>query len=94
MPTHARRHIEARGGYERIAALQTVVYSRGTYSEPGYTGSGNAFMARQRPYLKVVGNPEQPGGFMEGYDGSSWEWFRDPGIVIRTVGAAAGASRT
>lgn len=88
-----RRHIEARGGYDRIKALDSVVFSDGFYSEPGYTGSGDAFMAVARPFFKVVGNPEKPGGYMEGYDGAAWEWFRDPGIVIRTVGAASGATR-
>jgi hypothetical protein len=29
----------------------------------------------------------------EGYDGSAWEYYGDPGIVIRTVGAAAAAAR-
>ncbi len=87
------RHIDARGGYERIQAIQTLVHSGGLYKEPGYTGSGDAFMAFRRPNLKVVGNPEKPDGYMEGWDGSAWEWFQDPGIVIRTVGAASGATR-
>ena len=87
------RHVEARGGSDRLQAIETLVYSGGLYKEPGYTGSGNAFMAFRRPYFKVVGNPEEPGGFMEGWDGSAWEWFKEPGIVIRTVGAASGAAR-
>src|SRR5581483_4998504 len=29
----------------------------------------------------------------EGYDGSAWEYYGDPGVVIRTVGAAAAAAR-
>jgi hypothetical protein len=87
------RHAEARGGYEKIRAIQTLVHSEGTYREPGYEGSGNAFMAHARPYFKRVGNPESPGGFSEGYDGSTWEWYRDPGVVVRTVGEAAAAGR-
>ena len=87
------RHIEARGGYDRIQAIQTMVFEDGVYSEPGYVGSGDAFMAFRRPYFKVVGHPERPAGFMEGWDGSAWEWFEDPGITIRTVGAASGATR-
>jgi len=88
-----RRYVEARGGLEAIRAIETLVYSGGLYREGGTEGSGDAFMAFARPYFRVVGNPESPGGFMEGYDGAAWEWLADPGIVVRTVGAAAGATR-
>ena len=87
------RHIDARGGYERIKAIQTMIFSRGLYEESDYKGSGNAFMAFKRPYFKVVGNPEERSGFSEGYDGAAWEWFEEPGVVIRTVGPASGAAR-
>lgn len=90
-------HIAARGGHEALAAIETLVHSQGLYREPGYEGSGEAFMAHARPYFKVVGNPETAGadlgGFMEGYDGAAWEWLAEPGVVIRTVGEAAAASR-
>lgn len=88
-----QRHLTARGGAEAMRAIRSLVYSRGVYREGDYTGSGKAFMAFQRPYLRVVGNPESPGNFLEGYDGAAWEWYADPGIVVRTVGAAAGATR-
>jgi Tetratricopeptide repeat len=89
-----RRYIEARGGLERIRAIQTVVYSGGTYSESEYTGSGDAFMAFRRPYFRVVGDPSNPATtFTEGYDGAAWEWYGGVGVVVRTVGAAAGAAR-
>ena len=87
------KHLEARGGAEALAAIEAVVFSEGLYREPGYEGSGQAFMALARPYLKVVGDPESPRDFMEGYDGAAWEWFADPGVVIRTVGEASAASR-
>ena len=87
------RHVEARGGYARIRVIRTLVHSQGTYREPTFEAPGNAFMAHARPYLKVVGNPENPGGFSEGYDGATWEWYREPGVVVRTVGAAAAAGR-
>lgn len=87
------RHAEARGGYENIRAIRTLVHSRGTYREPGFEGSGKAFMAHARPYFKRVGDPDNPGSFSEGYDGSTWEWYRDPGAVVRTVGDAAEAGR-
>jgi hypothetical protein len=88
------RHLEARGGAQRLAALKTVVYRNGTYHEGSYTGSGHAFMAMARPYFKIVGDPtDTSADFREGYDGSAWEWYRSPGIVVRTVGAANAASR-
>ena len=30
---------------------------------------------------------------MEGYDGAAWEWYADPGIVVRTVGEPSKAIR-
>lgn len=88
------RHLEARGGAARLAALKTVVYRNGTYHEGSYTGSGRAFMAMARPYFKIVGDPADTSAeFREGYDGSAWEWYRSPGIVVRTVGAANAAIR-
>jgi len=88
------RHIAARGGYERIKALRTVVFSGGKYREGDYAGSGKAFMALMRPSYKVVSNPEEPtADFREGWDGSAWEWYADPGFVVRTVGPASAAMR-
>jgi tetratricopeptide (TPR) repeat protein len=46
-----------------------------------------------RPYYKVVGHPGRNPEFLEGYDGAAWEWYADPGITLRTVGAASEASR-
>jgi len=88
------RHLQARGGAERLKSIRSVVYRRGTYREPGFNGSGNAFMAMARPFYKIVGDPgDSTSAFREGYDGSAWEWYRDPGIVVRTVGAANAAIR-
>lgn len=86
------RHIDARGGRDALAAVDTVVYSRGRYREGSYE-SESAFMALARPYLKAVGNPEEAADLREGYDGSTWEWYAAPGVVLRTVGAAAAAGR-
>lgn len=87
------RPIEARGGYEAIEAIHSLVYSEGRYSEPGFTGSGRSVMMLMRPYYKLVGHPERDPRFLEGYNGAAWEWFSDPGIVIRTVGPASEALR-
>jgi tetratricopeptide (TPR) repeat protein len=88
------RHLEARGGAARLKAMTTVVYRNGTYREGSYSGSGRAFMAMARPYYKIVGDPaDSTSSFREGYDGSAWEWFKAPGFVVRTVGAANAAIR-
>jgi hypothetical protein len=88
------RHLEARGGAQRLLALKTVVYRNGTYHEGGYTSPGNAFMAMARPYFKIVGDPaDTAADYREGYDGGAWEWYRSPGFVVRTVGAANAAIR-
>ncbi len=86
------RYIEAIGGYNNIKALRNLVYSGGTYQEGNYKIS-HATMSLARPYYKLVGNKDEPGAFMEGYDGAAWEWFEDPGVVIRTVGPASEAIR-
>lgn len=88
------RNLKARGGYEALKAIKTLVYSKGTYHEDDFTGSGNSSMAFMRPYFRVVGDPASSNPYiMEGYDGSSWEWYADPGVTVRTVGAASGATR-
>lgn len=88
------RHVAARGGADRIRNVRTLVFRGGTYREGDYVGKGTAFMAFARPYYRVVGNPEDPNvEIMEGYDGSPWEYYADPGILVRTVGHAAGAAR-
>jgi tetratricopeptide (TPR) repeat protein len=86
------QYIAARGGRAAIAALKSIVI-RGEYRE-GDSVSATATMALQRPYYKLVGDPDQKAiDFAEGYDGSAWEYYGDPGIVLRTVGAASAAGR-
>lgn len=47
-----------------------------------------------RPFYKLVGDQLQRSTeFEEGYDGSAWEFYGDPGIVLRTVGPASAAAR-
>lgn len=86
------RHIVALGGREKIDAVHSVVqhleYREGSFVIP------NAFIARMRPYYKTIGDPkDKTVDINEGYDGSAWEYYADPGVVIRTVGAAAAAAR-
>lgn len=89
------RHIEARGGETALRNIRSVVFSKGLYQEGDFSTDGKASMMLMRPYYKLVGlvDPEDNPGFLEGYDGAAWEWFKDPGLVVRTVGAASAASR-
>lgn len=87
------RHIEARGGEAALRAIQSLVFDKGVYSEPGYTSDGGAVMMLRRPNLKLVGHPERRPDFLEGFDGSAWEWYEDPGLTLRTVGPASAAGR-
>lgn len=86
------RYVAARGGAEKMKAIRNIIY-RGVYTEGAHT-SPHAAMSLMRPYYKLVGDAEHPNPeFAEGYDGSAWEFYADPGIVIRTVGAASAAGR-
>jgi hypothetical protein len=85
-------HIQALGGRQKLDAVRSVV-TRGEYREGSFAIPG-AFMARMRPYYKTICDPrEELGDVCEGYDGSAWEWYKDPGVVLRTVGPAAAAAR-
>lgn len=85
------RYVTAIGGRKRLDAIQNMTI-RGTYREHGQ--SSPAVLARMRPFYKLVGDPSHRSpDFEEGYDGSAWEFYGDPGITLRTVGAAAAAAR-
>jgi tetratricopeptide (TPR) repeat protein len=94
-----QRHIQALGGIEKIHALHSLVI-HGIYHEPGEIRSSGpplipgAYQAFMRPYYEVIGDPaDKNPDIREGFDGSAWEYYGDPGIVVRTVGAAAAATR-
>ncbi len=85
-------YTDAIGGAEKIRQMNTLV-SRGEYREGEHVFIGAA-LAKMRPYYKLVGDPAHPDAdFSEGYDGSAWEYYKDPGVVLRTVGKAAAATR-
>lgn len=92
------RHVEALGGAERIHALQSLII-RGMHHEGGVIPPdmplrARNYMAFLRPYYGVIGDPAIANpDLREGFDGSSWEYYGDQGIVVRTVGAAAAATR-
>jgi hypothetical protein len=53
-----------------------------------------ANVARMDPCYKTICDATEPlGDVREGYDGSAGAWYADPGVVLRTVGAAAAAAR-
>jgi hypothetical protein len=93
------RHTQALGGIEKIHALHSLVI-RGIYHEPGEMPANgpplipHAYQAFLRPYYEVIGDPaDKNPDIREGFDGSAWEYYGDPGVVVRTVGAAAAATR-
>lgn len=83
------RYIAARGGLEKIKAVRTLIL-RGPKRPNGKPGR---WMARARPFYFVVGEPGTDRDFAEGYDGASWEFYSDPGLVMRTTGEPSAASR-
>ncbi|HXE63905.1 MAG TPA: hypothetical protein VN519_10220, partial [Bryobacteraceae bacterium] len=93
-----QKHVDAIGGIKKIHALKSLVI-RGMYHEGGEIPPGTPIVARNymaflRPCYQVIGDPANPNpDLREGFDGSSWEYYGDPGVVIRTVGAAAAATR-
>jgi hypothetical protein len=86
-----QHHIAALGGQKNLDAVQNLII-RGTYTEDRQSSA--AQLARMRPFYKLVGDPlKRSADFEEGYDGSAWEFYGDPGIVLRTVGPASAAAR-
>lgn len=87
-----RNHVTALGGERAIASIDSVI-ERGWYREGDF--KIDTFAAVMRPFYRVIGDPRTDplGEIHEGYDGSAWEYYPDPGIVVRTVGAAADAAR-
>lgn len=85
-------HIAALGGTVAIAAITSFI-ERGWYREGSF--KIDTFTAQMRPFYRVIGDPRTDplGEIHEGYDGSAWEYYPDPGIVVRTVGEAADAAR-
>ena len=84
-------HITALGGGDKIHAIHSFIL-HGTYHEGDL--NGKTTVIQMRPFYRVIGSLVDPLKHLhEGYDGSAWEYYPDPGIVVRTVGAAAAATR-
>jgi hypothetical protein len=91
--TIVRAHIDALGGIEKIHAIHSFI-KHGWYREESSLDD-DTFIAQMRPFYRVIGDPRASGlkDDYEGYDGSAWEYYADPGLVVRTIGAAARATR-
>jgi hypothetical protein len=88
-----RRHIAAIGGETALANLHDfrleLVYAEGSFS-------AKSSLAQARPYFRLVSVPAGPltkDSVLEGYDGAAWEYYGDPGVVLRTVGSAGTIAR-
>ncbi len=87
-----QKHVEALGGRTNLEAVNAVIQHL-EYREESFV-IPDAFIARMRPYYKTLADPKRIDvDINEGYDGSTWEYYKDPGVVLRTVGAAAAAGR-
>src|SRR5258708_2330212 len=69
------KYLAARGGLEKIRAVRSLIY----HGPPRPNGRPGRWMARARPAYLLVGEPGPDRDFAEGSDGSSWEFYRDPG---------------
>jgi hypothetical protein len=91
-------HETALGGRAAIEKIHSIVI-RGVYHEGGPIPDNaplvpHAYQAWMRPYFEHIGDPaDTHPEIREGFDGSAWEYYGDPGVTIRTVGAAAAATR-
>ena len=84
------RNLEARGGYERLKAIQTLCMT-GAYSEAGQ--SYPAKILWKRPTARVVITGPVESAWVEGFNGAAWEFSRATGELRFTTGAAEAASR-
>lgn len=85
----AARYVAARGGMDRILSVRTLIL-RGPARADGRPGR---FMVKARPYYWMVGEPSPNRDYAEGFDGSHWEFYGNPGLVIRPTGEPAAAGR-
>jgi hypothetical protein len=88
-----RRHVAAIGGQDAVRSLHDfelrLIYTEGTFS-------AQSSLAQARPYFRLVRVPAGPltkDSVLEGYDGAAWEYYGDPGVVLRTVGSAGAIAR-
>ena len=86
------QHVAALGGMDAILAVHSFV-RHGWYREGDFY-LDNTYVAQMRPFYRVIGSPEHElDELHEGYDGSAWEYYPDPGLVVRTGAEAARTTR-
>lgn len=91
LPWILDKHVEALGGLEKIHSIKSFI-RHGWYSEGDH--KGEATVIQMRPFYRYIGDLSRSmDEIHEGYDGSAWEYYPDPGLVVRTVGPAAAAAR-
>ncbi len=92
LATIVARHVAALGGLAAVHGVHSFI-EHGWYRE-GDLYLADTYQAQMRPFYRVIGDPSHAlTEIHEGYDGSAWEYYPDPGIVVRTVGDAARATR-
>lgn len=88
------KHEAALGGLQHIHSLNS--FTRVGWYREGTFYLDNTHIFQRRPFYRVIeetANKNPLKGIHEGFDGSAWEYYDDPGIVVRTVGPAAAAGR-
>jgi hypothetical protein len=85
----AARHVAALGGRNRIDAIKTISFE-GAWVEGGQSLPMSA--RRMRPFYFLVAPKVDP-AYDEGYDGSSWEYYGEYGVALRTAGTPGDATR-
>ena len=85
------RHEIALGGLAKIRLIKSFI-KHGTYTEGSLKLTDTRIM-QMRPFYRVIGDTTKLDDIREGYDGSAWEYYPDPGLVVRTIGAAAATTR-
>ncbi|MDC6351051.1 hypothetical protein PP178_05760 [Zeaxanthinibacter sp. PT1] len=74
------RYTEAIGGRMAIESVSSLEF-RGLYVEPAYNIVIPAGILQKRPYYRVVGDLGTV-GFMEGYNGTAWEYHEGKGLTL------------
>lgn len=83
------RYIEARGGRDALQRIHMLQWRM----PPREDGRPVPVMTKKRPFYFVIGELEGERDYAEGNDGTPWEYYANPGLVIRTTDAPAAATR-
>lgn len=84
------KYIEARGGYKKLKAIKTLRMT-GAYQEGN--SSFSTYILWKRPALRLVVAGPEGMAYLEGYNGTSWEYSQRRKQLKVTSGAAEAATR-